>query len=226
VIDVGWIVNNLGAIGGRVVQHIELAGIALVVGFVISFGLAVVSLGRPRVYFLVAGLSGIVYTIPSLAIFSVLVSVTGLSLLTAEIPLVIYTFVIYVRNIELGFASVPTDVLDAADGMGFSRGERFRRVELPIAVPLILAGVRLASVSTIGLVTITGLLGISFGGMGHFFFENQFFFTEVLVGAVGSMLIAFVADLAITRLQRWLTPWAAPRLVRTDVGGPSPLRGD
>jgi len=212
VINWAWIGDHVGSIVERVAQHLELAGIALVVGFVLSFGLAVWSLGRPRVYAVVTTLAGIVYTIPSLALFSVFVSITGISLLTAEIPLVLYTFVIYIRNIVLGFESVPADVLDAADGMGFSRRERFLRVELPIAIPLILAGVRLASVSTIGLVTITGILGISFGGLGHFFFENQFFFTEVLVGAVGSILIAFAADIAITRIQRRLTPWARTRI--------------
>jgi osmoprotectant transport system permease protein len=208
MIDWAWIGDHIGAIAGRLAQHLELAGIALAVGFAVSFGLAVWSLGRPRVYFVVTTIAGIVYTIPSLALFYVFISITGISLLTAEIPLVLYTLVIFIRNIVLGFESVPAEVLDAADGMGFSRGQRFRRVELPIAIPLVLAGVRLASVSTIGLVTVTGILGISFGGLGAFFFENQFFFTEVLVGAVGSIAIAFVADVAITRVQRRLTPWA------------------
>lgn len=212
MIDWGWIGDHLPAIGQRALQHLELAGIALVIGFVISFGLAIASLGRPRLYALIAGLSGVLYTIPSLAMFEVLVSRTGISLLTVEIPLVLYTFVIYVRNLVLGFESVPADVLDAADGMGFSRAERFRRVQLPIAVPLIIAGVRLASVSTIGLVTITGILGISFGGLGFFIFERQTFATEVLVGAVGSILIAVLADMLLTRVQRLLTPWASSRL--------------
>lgn len=212
MIDWAWIGDHLGAIADRTAQHLELAGIALAVGFVLSFGLSIWSLGRPRVYVVVTTLAGIVYTIPSLALFTMFVSITGISLLTAEIPLVLYTFVIYIRNIVLGFESVPADVREAAAGMGFTPRERFRQVELPIAIPLILAGVRLASVSTIGLVTITGILGISFGGLGHFFFENQFFFTEVLVGAVGSIAIAFAADIAITRVQRRLTPWASARI--------------
>ncbi|HLX35601.1 MAG TPA: ABC transporter permease [Candidatus Limnocylindrales bacterium] len=212
MIDFGWIADHVGAIAGRIGQHLEFAAIALIVGFVISFGLAVASLGRPRVYALVTVLSGIVYTIPSLALFFVFVSITGLSLLTAEIPLVLYTFLIYVRNIVLGFESVPADVIDAANGMGFSRAERFRRVELPIAVPLIIAGVRLASVSTIALVTITATLGVAFGGLGFFLFERPFFFTEVLVGAVGSIAIAVGVDVLFTRLERRLTPWSTPKL--------------
>jgi len=212
MIDWGWIADHTGAIAERVLQHLELAGIALVVGFAVSFGLAIWSLGRPRVYFVVTTLGTILYTIPSLAMFYLFISITGISVLTAEIPLVLYTLVIFVRNIVLGFESVPADVRDAADGMGFSRRERFRSVELPIAVPLILAGLRLATVSTIGLVTITGILGSSLGGLGHFFFENQFFFTEVFVGAIGSIAIAFLADIGITRIQRRLTPWAQTRV--------------
>lgn len=219
MINWGWIADHAGAIGGRVVQHLELAGIALALGFILSFGLAVWSLGRPRVYIAVTTLAGIVYTIPSLALFSVFVSITGLSLLTAEIPLVLYTFVIFVRNIVLGFEAVPADVREAATGMGLTPRQRFRLVELPLAIPLIIAGLRLASVSTIALVTITGILGITFGGLGFFIFENQFFFTEVLVGAVGSVLIAVVADVAFGRLQRRLTPWANQRVVEAHARG-------
>jgi osmoprotectant transport system permease protein len=208
-----WIADHVGAIAGRALQHLGLAGIALAIGFVLSFGLAVWSLGHARRYALVTGLAGVVYTIPSLALFAVFVSITGLSLLTAEIPLVLYTFVIYIRNIVLGFESVPREVLEAADGMGLTRRERFRQVELPLAIPLIIAGVRLASVSTIGLVTITGILGIAYGGLGFFIFENQVFATEVLVGAIGSLVIAVAADIAFAQLQRRLTPWTTPRLV-------------
>ena len=212
MIDWAWIGDHVAVIAGRIGQHLEFAAIALVVGFGLSFALAIWSLGRPRVYLLVTTLSGILFTIPSLALFSAFVTITGLSLLTAEIPLVLYTFVIYIRNIVLGFESVPREVLEAADGMGLTSRERFRQVELPLAVPLIIAGIRLASVSTIGLVTITGTLGIAFGGLGFFLFDNPFFFTEVLVGAIVCVVIAVGVDRALTRIQRRLTPWATPRL--------------
>lgn len=208
MLDWGWIADHLGAIAGRIGQHLELTIIALVVGFALSFALALWSLGRPRVYAVVGGLAGVFYTIPSLAMFAAFTAVTGLTLLTAEIPLVLYTFVIYIRNIVAGFESVPRDVLEAADGMGFGRRERLVRVELPLAVPLILAGVRLASVSTIGLVTITITLGDAFGGLGFFIKERPFFATEVLVGAVGSIALAILADLAFAWLERRLTPWS------------------
>lgn len=208
MIEWGWIADHLGAIAGRVGQHVELAVIALAIGFAISLALAVASVRLRRIYPLVAGLAGVLYTIPSLALFSALVPVLGLSLLTVEIPLVMYTLVIYVRNIVAGFDAIPDDVLEAADGMGYTRNGRLLRVELPLAVPLMVAGLRLASVSTIGLVTISGILGDAFGGLGFFIFDRPTFATEILVGAVGSIALAILADVALGRLQRRLTPWA------------------
>lgn len=215
MIDWGWIADHLGAIAGRAGQHLELTLIALGVGFGLSFGLALWSLRRPRVYFIVSGLAGVFYTLPSVAMFAAFTAITGLSLLTAEIPLVLYTFVIYIRNIVAGFQSVPPDVLEAADGLGYTARQRLFRIELPLAIPLIVAGTRLASVSTIGLVTITILLGDSFGGLGFFIKERPFFATEVLVGAVGSIILAIVADLLFARLQRRLTPWSRVAVVET-----------
>jgi osmoprotectant transport system permease protein len=210
VIDWTWIAGHLGPIGGRLVQHVWLAAIALSVGFAISFGLALLAVRRRRTYPLIAGLAGVLFTIPSLALFSALVPVIGLSTLTVEIPLVLYTLVIYVRNIVAGFDSVPTEVIEAADGMGYTRNGRLRSVELPLVVPLTIAGLRLASVSTIGLVTISGVLGQSFGGLGFFIFERPTFATEILVGAVGSIALALIVDFLLGRLQLRLTPWARP----------------
>ncbi|HEY4227164.1 MAG TPA: ABC transporter permease [Candidatus Limnocylindrales bacterium] len=208
MIDWSWIGDHVGAIAGRLGQHLELTAIALAVGFAISLALAIFSVRVRRVRPIVIGIAGIVFTIPSLALFSALVPVIGLSLLTVEVPLVLYTLVIYVRNIVAGLESVPQDVLEAADGMGYTRNERLTRVELPLAVPLMIAGLRLASVSTIGLVTISGVLGQSFGGLGFFIFERPTFATEILVGAVGSIALAISVDVLIGRLQRRLTPWS------------------
>lgn len=208
MIDWAWIADHIPAIGARTLQHVELAAIALAAGFALSFALAIASVRMRPLYPLVAGLAGILFTIPSLALFSALVPTLGLSLLTVEIPLVLYTLVIYVRNIVAGFDSVPADVLEAADGMGYTRNGRLVRVELPLAVPLMVAGLRLASVSTIGLVTISGVLGQAFGGLGFFIFERPTFATEILVGAVGSIVLAILADFLLGRLQLGLTPWA------------------
>jgi len=208
MIDWAWIGDHVGAIVGRLAQHIELTAIALVVGFAISLGLALWSLRRPRARTLVIGVTGILFTIPSLALFAAFTSITGLSLLTAVIPLILYTLVIYVRNMLVGLESVPTDVLEAADASGFRSRERLLRVELPLATPLIVSGLRLACVSTIGLVTITSTIGDAFGGLGFFIKERPFFATEVLVGALGSIALALAADAGFARLQRRLTPWA------------------
>src|SRR5512143_2948400 len=208
MIEWAWIGDHLGAIAGRVGQHIELTAIALAVGFAISLALAIVSVRVRQVRPLVIGIAGVVFTIPSLALFSALVPIIGLSLLTVEVPLVLYTLVIYVRNIVAGLDSVPPDVIEAADGMGYTRNGRLARVELPLAVPLMIAGLRLASVSTIGLVTISGILGDSFGGLGFFIFERPTFATEILVGAVGSIALAIAVDILLGRLQRRLTPWS------------------
>jgi osmoprotectant transport system permease protein len=208
--DIDWMVSHLPDLASRILQHVVLASIALAIGFVISLGLAILAVRRRRTYGPIVVISDILYVIPSLAIFAALVSVTGISLLTVEIPLVMYTFLIYVRNIAAGFDSIPVDVLEAADGMGFTRWRRLRSIELPMAVPLIVAGLRLASVSTIGLVTITAVLGDTFGGLGHFILEGyaRSFPTEIYYGAIPSILLAVVADIVFVRIQRRATPWS------------------
>jgi osmoprotectant transport system permease protein len=208
--DLGWVVDHLDDLAYRTVQHLLLAGIAVAVGFAISFVLAVVAVRRRRTYGPILAASDVLYTIPSLAVFATLISVTGITLLTVEIPLVMYTLVIFVRNIVAGFDAVPAEVIDAAEGLGYTRSQRLRRVELPLAVPLIVAGLRLASVSTIALVTVTSILGDSFGGLGFFILEGyrRSFPTELYFGAIPSILLAFLVDAALVRLQRRLTPWA------------------
>jgi osmoprotectant transport system permease protein len=208
-----WIFDHLGPIAGRAGQHLYLAAIAIVVGFAISFAFAAVSVRQRRVYPAVTLLATSAYTIPSFALFAGLVAITGINVVTAEIPLVLYTLVLLIPNIVAGFDSVPPDVVDAADGMGFTRGQRWWRVELPLAVPLVVAGLRLASVSTIGLVTVSAILGDSLGGLGYYILEgyHRHFTTEILVGGLLSIGLALVADLVFVLIQRLLTPWAARR---------------
>jgi osmoprotectant transport system permease protein len=208
-----WLFAHLGPIGDRVGQHLYLAGIAVGLGFAISFALAALSIRRRRIYPFVTLLATAAYTIPSFALFAALVPVTGLTILTAEFPLVLYTIILFVPNIVAGFDAVPWDVLDAADGMGYTRGQRWWRVELPLAVPLVVAGLRLASVSTIGLVTVSAILGDSLGGLGYYILDGyeRHFTTEILVGGLLSIGLAVVADLCFVLVQRLLTPWAARR---------------
>jgi osmoprotectant transport system permease protein len=208
--DWAWMGDHLDDLVARLIQHLYLTAIAIAVGFAISFLLAVWSVRRRRVYAPITAAAGILYTIPSLALFAALVPITGLSLLTAEIPLVLYTLLILVRNIVAGFDSVPRDVLEAADGMGYRSMERLRRVELPLAMPLVVAGLRVACVSTIGLVAITGAIGDRFGGLGFFIFEGwrHFFPTEMVFGAVPAMLLAIAVDLSLVFAQGRARPWA------------------
>ena len=170
--DTGWILDHLDDLAYRLVQHIWLAGIAIVVGFAISLVLAILAVRRRSTYGPIVAISDILFTIPSVAVFVALVPITGLTTVTVEVPLVMYTLLIFVRNITAGLDSVPEDVLEAADGMGYTRRRRLWQVEFPLALPLVIAGIRLASVSTIGLVTVSGILGDNFGGLGFFIFAG------------------------------------------------------
>lgn len=213
MLDWAWIGDHLDELAFRTGQHLYLAVIALAVGFLISFVIGVAATRWRWIYPPAATIASIVFTIPSLALFSAFIVITGISILTAEIPLVLYTLVILLRNVVAGFDSVPADVREAADGMGFRRDTRLWRVELPLAIPLIVAGLRVASVSTIGLVTITGVLGQSLGGLGRFIFDGiQIGFpTEIYVGAISTILLSLVTDRFFVWLQRLVTPWARAR---------------
>ena len=207
-----WVASHGDEIGQRLVEHVELTAIAVGVGFVIAFALSLVVLRTPWLEAPVTWVTGTLYTIPSLALFALLVPYTGLTILTAEIGLVSYTLLILIRNIVRGIRGVPADVREAATGMGYTPRERLWRVELPLAAAAIIAGVRIATISTIGLVTVTALIGQ--GGFGYFILIGiqRFFSTELIVGAVGSIVLAVCADGLLVLLQRRLTPWtrAAP----------------
>lgn len=211
--EISWLLDHLDELGLRTLQHFGLAALAVGVGFVLSMALSILAVRVRLTMGPIISLTGIFYTIPSLALFAALVPLTGLSLLTAEVPLVLYTLLIFVRNISAGLEGVPADVLEAADGMGYPRRTRLLRVELPLAVPLIVAGVRLASVSTIGLVTISGILGDRFGGLGFFIFEGyrRSFPTEIIAGAVPSVILALLVDRLLVVLGARLTPWFKAR---------------
>jgi osmoprotectant transport system permease protein len=207
-----WIVDNLDEIGRRLLEHVEMTATAVVIGFLISFVLAVAIRRRRALAAAVLGAAGVLYAIPSLALFAFLIPFTGLSFLSAEIALTSYTLLILIRNVLLGLESVPTDVLEAANGMGYTSGQRLWRVELPIALPIIVAGLRIATVTTIGLVTVTALIGQ--GGLGYLIVVaglNDFFPTAIWVGALLSVALAVAADLLLLGVQRTLTPWSRVR---------------
>jgi osmoprotectant transport system permease protein len=202
-----WIAGHVDEIVGRGLEHVELTVIAVVVGFAIAFALSLLILRVPPLEAPVTIVTGTLYTIPSLALFVILIPYTGLSLLTAEIGLVGYTLLILIRNIVQGIRGVPADVREAAIGMGYTSRQLLWRVEIPLALAIIVAGVRIATVSTIGLVTVTALIGQ--GGFGFLILIGiqRFFSTEIIAGAVLSVLLAVVADVLLVQFQRRLTPW-------------------
>ncbi len=206
-----WIGGNLDQIASATWDHLVLTVIAVVIGFAISLGLGLAAHRRRVLYGPVAGVAGLLYTIPSLALFAILVPFTGLSILTAEVGLVSYTLLILVRGVVSGLDGVPPDALDAAAGMGYDRTRRLLRVELPLALPVIVAAVRLATVSTIGLVMVTALIGE--GGLGQLMLRgfNRGFPTMIYVGVVLSVALAVALDLLLVGVQRLLMPWTRAR---------------
>lgn len=208
-----WVWGHLDEIGDKTLEHLLLTGIAVAVGLAVSLALAVVSLRFPRTYAPVTWVTGTLYAIPSLALFAFLVPITGLTMLTAQIGLVSYTLLILVRNIVAGIRAVDPAVREAALGMGYGRRRLLLEIEIPLALPVIMAGIRIAAVTTVGLVTITALIGK--GGLGFFILRglNRFFDTEIIVGTVLSVVLAVVIDRALVLTERRLTPWARRRAV-------------
>lgn len=204
-----WVGNHVDLILADLMQHVELTGIAVGVGLLVAIPIGVLAWRYRTSRGPVLGLAGGLYTIPSLALFALLVPWTGLTVLTAEIGLVAYTLLILVRNIVVGLDGVPPDVRDAAIGMGYRPLRQLLRVELPLALPVIIAGLRIATVTTIGLITITALIGE--GGLGQLLYDGlqRDFKTPLVVGATLSVALAVVADLLLAGVQRVLTPWRA-----------------
>lgn len=206
-----WVFSHLDDIWEKVLEHLVLTGIALGVGLVISLVLALVALRFRRTYAPITWVTGILYTIPSLALFVALVPFTGFSILTAEVGLVSYTLLILIRNIVAAIDGVDPAVREAAIGMGYGRRRLFVEIELPLALPVIVAGLRIAAVTTVGLVTVTALIGQ--GGVGSFILTGlgRFFETEIIVGVALSVLIAVTFDLGLILLERALAPWQRRR---------------
>jgi osmoprotectant transport system permease protein len=190
------------------VQHVELTLIAVGCGFAISLALALIGFRFRLLAAPLGGLSDFLYTIPSLALFQLLVPITGLTVTTVEIALVSYTLLILYRNIVEGLRAVPAEVLEAARGMGFTRAQTLLRVELPLAVPAVVAGLRIATVSTVSIATVAAL--VLPRGLGHPIFialKQDLFKTEILTAGALAVALALCADALLALVQRLLTPW-------------------
>ena len=203
-----WLSTHVSLFLYDLEQHLWLTVIAVGVGLVISIPIGVIAQREPLLRGPILTLFGIFYTIPSIALFALLIPYTGLTALTAEVALVGYAVLILARNVMVGLDAVPKDVIDAADGMGYRPFARLVRVELPLAMPTIFAGLRIATVTTIGLVTVAALIG--WGGLGQLILQGfiQSFHTPLVVGMVLSIALAFVADIGLAGIQRLALPWS------------------
>jgi osmoprotectant transport system permease protein len=205
--DWAWVVDNLGEIWADLAEHIVLTVVPVGLGFIMAFPMALASIRWPRLYSPLLGVAGILFSIPTLALFVVMIPFTGLSKATAIIPLTLYTLLILLRNTVEGLKGVPSHVREAAEAMGYTRTRQLFRIELPLAVPVIIAGLRIATVNTIAYVAITALIGQ--GGLGNLFMDGflRQFPTPLIVGLVLSVTLAVAADLGLLGVQRVLTPW-------------------
>ncbi|MFE1343751.1 ABC transporter permease [Streptomyces sp. NPDC058757] len=193
------------------VQHIGLTAASVAIALLVAVPLALLVRARPRLAAPVLGLTTLLYTVPSLAMFSLLLPVFGLSSALVVTGLVLYALTILVRNALAGLEAVPAETREAARGLGFGPWRLLWQVELPLALPVLMAGVRMATVSTIALTTIGSVVGR--GGLGNLIEDAlpTFFKAQVLAASVLCVLLAVVADLLLLGVQRLLTPWSRVR---------------
>jgi osmoprotectant transport system permease protein len=207
-----WFTSHWGStFQPRLIEHIELTAIAVGIGFLIAFTSALIAYRFNWAEAPATALFAFFYTVPSLAFFQLMVPFTGLTRLSAEIALVSYTLLILFRNILTGLREVPPDAIEAAQAMGLTRSQMLRRVELPLALPAIMAGIRIAAVTIISLATVAAFIGV--GGLGQPIFNaiQTGFKTQFVAAGVLAVLLALVTDALLVILQRLLTPWAAAR---------------
>jgi len=195
-----WLSSHIPYVLAAVQQHVTLTLIALGGGLVIALPLGVAARRWTNLHLRPAVLT----------LFALLIPYTGLGTVTAEIPLIGYNVLILVRNVLVGLDAVPADVIDAADGMGYRPLARLIRIELPLALPAIFAGLRVATVSTIGIVTITAVIGL--GGLGQLILRGliESFHTPLVVATALCIVLAFCGDLLVAGAQRLAVPWARP----------------
>jgi osmoprotectant transport system permease protein len=216
----GWIGRNLELIGGRTLEHLALAAPPIVIGFLISVPLGYWASRSKVARSILLTLGGILYTIPSIALLVLVPVVLGLAILNplnVVGALTVYAVALMVRSAADAFASVSPDVLASATAIGYSPVQRFFRVELPLAGPVLLAGLRVVSVSTVSLVTVGAVIGIE--SLGSFFtdgFQNNFP-TESYVGIVLVLVIAAAFDVALVLIGRALLPWNRRATRKTPV---------
>jgi len=206
-----WALDNLDRYVTPVLEHLLLVGLSVVFGFLIAFAMALVSHRRGWLVPTFTGITGALYTVPSIALFLLLLPVTGRGTATAVIALTLYTLQIIYRNMVNGLANVPEASKDAGRGMGMTDRQLLWRVELPLAVPEIIAGLRIATVSTVAIATLAVFAGA--GGLGAEIYNDIDFKTGIVVAGGLAILIAIAFDALLVIAQRLLVPWRRVRPV-------------
>jgi osmoprotectant transport system permease protein len=214
IFDWGWVANNLSdEIIPAVIGHIYLSTVSVTIALLISLPTGVAVSRYRKAYPPVTFITGLLFSIPSLAAFALLVTIPGIGLgpNAVIIALVAYSLLVLIRNVVAGMDSVPEETKDAARGMGLTARQILFKVELPLALPVIVAGIRIATVTIIGIATIGAY--INGGGLGELIFTgiSRNFPTRVIVGAVLATLLAILADLLLLAVERYLRPWARTR---------------
>jgi osmoprotectant transport system permease protein len=204
-----WIRENFDRYVQPFWEHVFLTLVSVGIGFAIAFTLAVMAHRRRWLVGPITQITGILYTLPSVAVFFLLLPITGRGRTTAIIALTAYTLLIIFRNVTTGLEGVPAEARDAGRGMGLTPRQLLWRVELPLALPEIMAGLRIAVTTTVGLASLAFLAGA--GGLGEAIFDDVNFRSNVLVAGGLAMLLAVVLDLAVLGAQKLMTPWTRAR---------------
>ena len=211
----GWAADHIDKFVTPTLQHLLVVGVSVAAGFAIALAMAVLSHRRRWLVPTFTGASGVLYTIPSIALFLILLPITHRGFLTAVIALTLYTLQILYRNIVTGLGNVPESSKDAGRGMGMTDRQLLWRVELPLAVPEIIAGLRIATVSTVAIATLAIFAG--YGGLGETIytegFQRDVFKTTIVIGSAIAVAMAVFFDVLYVFLQRYLSPWRQVRAV-------------
>lgn len=199
-----WVIENYDTLWEALVQHVALVADALLISLAIALPLGIWAARRPAVYVAVVVVTGALYTVPALALFALLIPFMGLGFGPALVAIVMYSLLVLTRNVVVGLREIPPAILDAADGMGYGRWRRLFRIELPLAAPVILAGIRLTVVTQISVATVGAFIGA--GGLGDLIFQGitQDIGDKVVAGAVTASLLAVAADEILRLVERRL----------------------
>jgi osmoprotectant transport system permease protein len=211
----GFVLDNINDYVSPVLEHLVLVVASVLIGFAAAMGLAMLSHGRRWLIPVFVGGTGILYTIPSIALFLLLLPISGRGTVTALIALTLYTLQIIYRNANSGLANVPESARDAGRGMGMTKRQLLWKVELPLAVPEIIAGVRIATVSTVAIATLAVFVGA--GGLGEVIYnegvQRGVFKTNIIMGSAEAILLAVAFDGLLVFSQRYISPWRRVRVV-------------